>query len=212
MQTFPHLAVCEHCDSVYRRRTLARHEVAHCERCAAVLYRASRLDVDRWLALTVSAAIVFAIANACPVILINLQGLHSEATLSQSALALAHGAAAPIAIPAGLAIVVAPLLQIALLAWILAFARAGRRAPGFARAMRWLAVLRPWSMVEVGMLGILVAVIKLSSFVQVIPGVGIWATAALMVLITLIASRDIHWLWEWTDSEPATATMTENAA
>ncbi|MDR8398355.1 PqiA/YebS family transporter subunit [Paraburkholderia sp. USG1] len=208
MQTLPHLVVCEQCDSVYRRRTLVRHEVAHCERCAAVLYRASRLDVDRWLALTVAAAIVFAIANACPVIRISLQGLHSEATLWQSAAALAQGAAAPIAIPAALAIIVVPFLQIALLAWILVFARAGRRAPGFARTMRMLGVLRPWSMVEVGVLGILVAIIKLSSFVQVIPGAGIWATATLMVLVPLIASREIHWLWEWTDSGHASGKMT----
>jgi paraquat-inducible protein A len=51
MKTFPDLTVCEHCDSVYRRRPLAPGETARCARCAAPLYRASRLDVDRWLAL-----------------------------------------------------------------------------------------------------------------------------------------------------------------
>lgn len=205
MKIFPNLVVCEHCDSVYRRPTLAPDEVAHCERCDAVLYRASRLDVDRWLALTVAAAIVFAIANLCPVIRITLQGLHNEATLWQSAAALAHGPAAPIALPAALAIIVVPFLQIGLLAWILVHARAGRRAPGFARAMRMLVALRPWSMVEVGLLGILVAVIKLAGFVQVAPGAGIWATAGLMVFLTLIANRDIHWLWEMTEPAPSQA-------
>ncbi|MGF6637904.1 putative paraquat-inducible protein A [Paraburkholderia sp. MM5496-R1] len=51
LQTFPTLVVCEHCDSVYRRRVLARREVARCEQCSAVLYRASQFDLDRWLAL-----------------------------------------------------------------------------------------------------------------------------------------------------------------
>lgn len=83
----------------------------------------------------------------------------------------------------------------------LTFARDGRRVPGFAPAMKVLLMLQPWSMIEVGMLGILVAVIKLSSLVRVAPGAGIWATATLMVLITLIASRDLHQLWDWT--EPA---------
>ncbi|MDR0441592.1 MAG: paraquat-inducible protein A, partial [Candidatus Accumulibacter sp.] len=63
MKTFPDLIVCEHCDSVYRRRTLAAGETAQCVRCAAPLYRASRLDADRWLALTLAAAIAFVIAN-----------------------------------------------------------------------------------------------------------------------------------------------------
>ena len=202
MKIFPNLVVCEHCDSVYRRHPLALDEVARCARCDAVLYRAVRPDVDRSLALTVAAAIVFAIANLCPVVRISLQGLHNEATLWQSAAALARGPAAPIALPAALAIIVVPFLQIGLLAWILLHARVGRRAPGFARAMRMLVALRPWSMVEVGLLGILVAVIKLSGFVQVDPGAGVWATAGLMVLLTLIAHRDIHWLWEIAERAP----------
>lgn len=78
-------------------------------------------------------------------------------------------------------------------------ARAGRRAPGFAPAMRLLVGLRPWSMVEVGLLGILVAVIKLSSSLQVAPGAGVWALAVLMVLITVIASRDVDRLWALTE-------------
>lgn len=187
---------------MYGRYALALDDVAHCARCDAVLYRASRLDLDRWLALTATAAIAFAIANVCPVVRISLQGLHNEATLWQSAAALAHGPAAPIALPAALAIIVVPFLQIALLAWILVHARVGRRAPGFARAMRMLVALRPWSMVEVGLLGILVAVIKLAGFVEVAPGAGLWAMAGLMVSLTLIANRDIHWLWEMTERAP----------
>ena len=200
VHVFPELTACHHCDSVYRRRALARGEVARCERCAAVLARGRPVDVDLWLALTIAAAIVFAIANLCPVIRISLQGLHSEATLWQSAAALAQGAAAPIALPAAMMIIVVPFLQIALLAWVLTFARAGLRAPGFARALRLLALLRPWSMVEVGLLAILVAVIKLAGFVQVVPGAGIWATATLMVLLAWITSRDLHSLWERTET------------
>jgi paraquat-inducible protein A len=193
------LVVCEHCDVVYRRRVLGRGESARCTCCSAVLYRASRLDVDRWLALTVAAAITFVIANVCPVIRVGIQSLHNEATLWQSTAALAHGAAAPIAVPAALSVIVVPFLQIVLLGWILVFARRGHRAPGFAWAMRMLAMLRPWSMVEVCLLGILVAVIKLSSFLEVSPGAGIWAMAVLMVLIMLIANRDTHWLWGLTE-------------
>lgn len=204
MKTFPGLTVCEHCDAVYTRRVLASGEVAHCSRCAAVLYRASGLDVDRWLALTLAAAIVFVIANVYPIIRISLRGLHNEATLWQSAAALVHGAAAPIAVPTALSIILVPFLQIALLLWVLLYARRGRRAPGFAVALRMLGALRPWSMVEVCMLGILVAVIKLSSFMQVAPGPGIWATGALMVLLTLIANRDVHWLWDLTRPDAET--------
>lgn len=203
MKTFPNLVVCEHCDSVYQRPILGPGEVARCRKCAAVLFRASRLDIDRWLALTLAAAIVFVIANVCPVVIIRLQNLSNEATLWQSAAALAHSPAALIALPTALAIIVVPFLQIGLLIWILLGARAGYRAPGFAPAMRMLVILRPWSMIEVGLLGILIAIIKLSSFLKVAPGPGIWAMAVLMVLITLIANRDTHWLWQLTEPSPS---------
>jgi paraquat-inducible protein A len=201
LRAFPEWVVCEHCDSVYQRVALGNGQVARCERCLALLYRASGLDVERWLALTITAAIMFMIANLCPLVRISLQGLHNEATLWQSAAALAHGPAALIAVPAALSIIVVPFLQIALLGWILAFARSKRRPPGFAPAMRMLVLLRPWSMVEVCMLGILVAIIKLSSFLEVAPGPGIWAMAVLMVLITIIANRDVHWLWDMVEDK-----------
>jgi paraquat-inducible protein A len=196
MKIFPNLVLCEHCDCVYRRQWLAPGQAARCRQCDAVLYRGSRLDLDRWLALTAAAAIVFAIAQTCPVIRISLQGLRSQATIWQSAAALAHGPAAPVAVPAALAVILVPFLQIGLLGWILAHARTGRRAPGFAAALRVLVAIRPWSMIEVALLGMLVALVKLAGFVQVAPGAGIWATAVLMVLLALIASCDVQRLWD----------------
>ncbi|WP_017706742.1 paraquat-inducible protein A, partial [Pseudomonas syringae] len=62
--------------------------------------------------------------------------------------------------------------------------------------MRALEHLRPWSMLEVCMLGILVAIIKLSGMLDVHPGVGLWAMAMLMVLILLIANKGIRRLWD----------------
>jgi paraquat-inducible protein A len=196
MKTYPYLIACEHCDTVYQRFAVTSGEVARCRRCSAVLYRGSLLDVDRWLALTVAAAIAFVITNICPIIRISFHGLHNEATLWDATAALAHSSASPIAALVVFSIIIAPLLQIALLGWVLGFARTGRRAPGFPQVLRLLIKLRPWCMVEVCMLGTLVAVIKLSGVVQVLPGAGIWAMAVLMMLLGLIANRDMRWLWE----------------
>ncbi|MFC4820205.1 paraquat-inducible protein A [Dokdonella ginsengisoli] len=196
MALHPALVVCEHCDSVYRRRALGDDEIARCTRCDAVLYRASRLDVDHLLALTLTAAIVFVIANVCPVIRIAVGGMHNEATLLQSISALSQGSALVVGLVAAMTLFVVPLLQIALLCWVLPFARANRRAPGFVPAMRVLHRIRPWSMTEVFLLGVLVAIVKLSGVLNVIPGPGTYATVALTVLATLIAKRDVHLLWE----------------
>lgn len=190
------LLICEHCDSVYRRQPLARQQTAHCLRCGALLERGRRLSCDQLLALTIAAGILFALANLFPVIHISLQGLSNEATLWESVRALAHGRITPVALVAGLAIIFAPLLQIALLIWVLGHARAGRIAPGFGACMRALEHLRPWSMLEVCLLGILVAIIKLAGMLNVSPGAGLWAMAMLTILIILIAGRDVRRLWD----------------
>lgn len=212
MTIYPDLVICEHCDAVYRRRALVKGEMAACTACGSVVYQSQVLNVRERLALSVTAAIAFLIANICPVITINLHGLESHTTMWQAAIALAQGDAAPIAVPTAAVAVLVPFLQIALLIWVLAYARDGRRAPGFAPAMKMLGILRPWSMVEVCMLGILVAVIKLSSLVQVYPGAGVWATAGLMILMTLIAGRDVSQLWGLTQPAPDAAAVPAEAA
>jgi paraquat-inducible protein A len=199
MNAFPHLVACEHCDAVYRRPILHPGDFLRCEVCAAPFHRMARLNVDHWLALTVATAIVYVMANAFPIIRISFKGLHNEATLWQSVAALAHGPAMLIALPAALAVIVVPLLHTLLLGWVLLYARHGRRSPGFRMAMKILVALRPWSMLEVALIGILVSIIKLAGFLHVIAGVGLWAIGVLTVLFTLIASPDTRQLWDVTE-------------
>ncbi len=119
----------------------------------------------------------------------------SQATLAESVAALAQGQISLIAAVAGLTIIIAPLLQIMLLCWLLGFALQGRAAPGFRVCMRTLEHLRPWSMLEVCLLGVLVAIVKLGGMLDVHPGLGLWALAMLTVVLVLISGRGIRRLW-----------------
>lgn len=190
------ICICEHCDSVYDAVPLGRGERACCTRCGALLGRGGGLSNEQQLALAVAAALLFIFANAFPVITIRLQGLSNAATLWQSVEALAHGRITLIAAVAGLTIILAPMLQIILLCWVLSFALAGRPAPGFRPCMRALEHLRPWSMLEVCLLGILVAIVKLSGMLDVHPGLGLWALAMLTVLVILISGKHVRRLWD----------------
>jgi paraquat-inducible protein A len=185
------LIICEHCDALYQAQSLSKGESAYCVRCRAVLDRGPRMSIEQLLALSIAAGIMFVFANVFPVISISLQGLHNEVTLWGSVHALAQGRITLIALVAGLAIILAPALQIALLFWVLVHAHRNEVAPGFKSCMRALEHLRPWSMLEVCLLGILVAIIKLSGMLDVHPGVGRWAMA-----IVLIAGKDIRRLWD----------------
>ncbi|MBS0365550.1 MAG: paraquat-inducible protein A [Proteobacteria bacterium] len=192
----PGWVICQYCDALYRARALAPAQLARCASCRAVLGRGGRLDAGRLLALTVAAGIVFVIANASPVITLSAHGQFNHATLLQAVAAMLRGSDAAIGVMVGVTLFVVPLLQIALLAWVLAFARLRRRAPAFVPAMRVLQLIHPWSMTEVLLLGVLVAIVKLSASLSVITGAGTYAIVALTLLITLIAKRDTAALWE----------------
>jgi uncharacterized paraquat-inducible protein A len=118
-----------------------------------VLQRYNGLTLQQRLALTLTALMLWIFANFYPVMSISLKGLKNSATLWDSVMALSLGPITFIAMVAAIAMIIAPIFQLLLLIWVLGFALAGRRSPAFKFCMRWLETLRPWSMLEVCLLG-----------------------------------------------------------
>ena len=193
--SYPDLTVCAGCDQAYARRPLSSTQSARCRRCGSTLEHGRRFSISTWLALTLTAAIAMVFANVFPVAVISLGGLESEATVWQSVVALAAGPGAPVAVAAGMIAIGVPALQVLTLLWILSFAVAGRSCPYFVPAMRVLRASRPWGMIEVCLLAILVALVKLSGFLHVVAGIGVGAIVVLAPLMAVITSRDAGDLW-----------------
>jgi paraquat-inducible protein A len=62
--------------------------------------------------------------------------------------------------------------------------------------MRWLQHLDEWSMLEVYMLGIIVACVKLSSIAELKFGFGLYAFIALLIITVMLASSlDRYLFW-----------------
>jgi paraquat-inducible protein A len=193
--SYPDLTLCAGCDRTYTRRPLSSTESARCRRCGSTLERGRRFSITTWLALTLTAAILMVFANVFPVAIISLGGLESEATVWQAVVALGNGPGVPVAIAAGMIAIGVPALQVVTLLWILSFAAAGRSCPYFVPAMRVLRASRPWGMIEVCLLAILVAVVKLSGFLHVVVGIGIAAIVVLAPLMAVITNRNDGDLW-----------------
>jgi paraquat-inducible protein A len=79
--------------------------------------------------------------------------------------------------------ILAPGLRIALLLYLLLPLRLGYAPPGFTQVFRWDLGLVPWEMMDVFMLGILVAVVKLADMATIVPGTSLWAFVALIFLL-----------------------------
>ena len=67
------MLACHECDALQRRVPLQSGGMARCVRCGAVLYRRSRHGLEVTLALTFTAAVLFLLANAFPIVSLELQ-------------------------------------------------------------------------------------------------------------------------------------------
>jgi paraquat-inducible protein A len=189
------ILICRDCDTVYRSIPLQRGDVALCRRCNAVLARDFGADAESGLALIIAAAIFFAIANLTPILSIEVGGVETKANIWFAVRSLQRGWISLAAFGLAFTTFLIPAVQILLLFWVLLFTCAGLRPPGFGALMKLLHRIRPWSMTEVFLLGALVAIVKLANWVPIAAGAGIWAMAALTVVLALLGRCDPTSWW-----------------
>lgn len=194
------LIVCHACDLVHRFDRIAAHSRVRCVRCRAELYRTQAGDIDTPIAWAASSLVLFILANAYPLVALEVNGATRVATLLGAALSLYQQGYAALAVLVTFTTAVVPLMQILVHLYVLVPLRSGHRAPGYGLLLRALSTLRPWAMAEVFMLGALVALVKLGAFADVIPRIALVSYGLLMLtLAALIASTPTEQLWQWVE-------------
>ena len=197
----PFLVACPHCDLLQRLPDLAPSASARCPRCDRELWRRREDSLDRTLALTIAAAMLLVVANAVPMLGLSAVGRQSFTTVFGGAVQLWNDGRELVAGLVLFTAVVAPALQVG---FMLAIVLGAQRE----RAPRWVGTLlrlhpttSTWSMIEVMMLGVLVALIKIADYAKVIPGLALFVLGVLIFLLAAIqASFDPREVWsrvEW---------------
>jgi paraquat-inducible protein A len=194
---------CPDCDLLQRIPPLPPRGKARCPRCGEILATQPSDPLDRPLALTLTAAIVFIIANVTPLMGLSAVGRVASTTIIGGAHRMWLEGRELTAVIVVFCVVIAPAIY---LLFLLAVLLAVRRPPAphwVGVLLRWADTVQPWSMNEVMMLGILVALIKIAELARVIPGIGMYAVGALIVLLATIAvTFDPREVWkrvEWAD-------------
>jgi paraquat-inducible protein A len=190
------LIACHDCDLLQRGTPLAAGGTARCPRCGAVLYRNTPDSLDRTLAYTLGAAVLFVVANAFPIVGLDAQGNRSSTTLFGTVRALHDDGMTSVAGLVFVTTILMPALNIGALLYMLLPLKLGRVPHGLPAVFRLVDAVRPWGMVEVFMLGTLIALTKLAALASVVPGIALWSFGALMFLVAAAAaSFDSHALW-----------------
>lgn len=197
MHEVPNVIACEGCDALYSRANLQRGEAARCQRCGSELDRHPGRQRERILPLTVASLILFAIANTFAIVQIELRGISSQTSLLGAVIALSAEGRGLVATLVLATTILFPLVQLTALFYLLIVPTRDQGPPaGFDWMVRTIQSLRPWGMIEVFLLGVLVAIVKLSSMAVVIPGAALWAFGALTLVLTTVLSFDPRALWD----------------
>jgi len=190
------LLACPECDLLQSDSAVPRPHKALCARCGAVLYQRHDQGLDRSLALTATALVLLGVANAFPMLSLELQGERTDATLFGAVSTLWSQNMQLVALLVAFTAIAMPLLEIAALAWLLFPLRYGRKAPYFGDAYATLQFAQRLSLVDVFVLGALVSYVKLDHLAEVQAGAGLWAFAGLMLVMATIESNfDPRDLW-----------------
>lgn len=182
------LIACPQCDLLLREITLPPKGAACCCCCGATLYRNSPDSINRSLALTIAATVLFLIANSFPILGINLQGNGNAVTLLQAVHDLWGQGMHLVSSLTFVTSVLVPALELSMMLYLLIPLQLGRVPAGLGLIMRLLQSIKPWGMVEVFMLGILVSLVKLVQDFRIIPGVALWSFGGLTLLLAALAS------------------------
>ena len=195
------LLACPDCDLLQRLPNIEEGASARCPRCNLELWR-RRDDPSRLtLPLTIAAGVLYLVANAFPMLGLSAVGHQAETTVLGGADQLWRDGRELVAGLVLFTVVVAPALQIGFMLLISLGSLAERPPSWVGSLIRYYDVVRVWSMFEVMLVGVLVALIKIAELATVIPGLALFALGALVFLLAAIqAAFDPRSIWlrvEW---------------
>ena len=186
--------ICHQCYTLHEEIPIKDGSHACCTGCGGILYRYDTKLVDHGLALSITGIIFFILANAFPLVEIELLGVGQILTIPKTIFSLFESGFYIVGIICAFLIFIFPLMifLINMLLFTLLKFRVGTQLSK--ELLVLLAYITPWSMSDIFLVSILVALVKLIGYAQIHMGVAFWALMV-FVLIDLYLVKYIH-LWE----------------
>jgi len=158
---------CPACDLLQEIPLLPPGGKARCPRCGEPLASRPSDPLDRPLGLTLAAAIVFVVANTAPLMGLSAVGRQASTSIIGGAFEMWVQGRELTAVIVAFCVVIAPASYIAFMLTVLLAVRWPPAPPWVGELLRWADVMQPWSMDEVMMLGVLVALVKIAELATV---------------------------------------------
>lgn len=191
---------CKHCHTVTRLpEDIGEHECINCPICHAKLESRIPKSWGRTLALVLAAAFMFIPANILPIMNVTYLGTGTPDTIIAGVMKLLEAGMWPLALIVFVASFVVPIMKIVVLLGLLISVKLKShwRPIGRTRLFKVTEFVGRWSMVDIFVLAILVALVQFGNLASVDAGLGALSFAA-VVILTMIAAHtfDQRLIWD----------------
>ncbi len=199
------LARCHDCGLTVRMPDAHDHDATlHCPRCDSEVHMRKQHSITRTWALLVAAYLMYIPANVLPVSTITYLGAGEPDTIMSGVILLFQHGDAPVALLLFFASIAVPMLKLVVMSW-LAFTvqRRSRWKPRDRTVIyRLVEGIGRWSMLDIFVIALLVAMVQLQALATIHAGPGAVAFCAVVVLTMFAAeSFDPRLMWDVLEEE-----------
>ncbi|SFJ30470.1 paraquat-inducible protein A [Pseudomonas guineae] len=196
------LLICHECHQLNAAQ--AEEGKQFCSRCGAHVHSRRPNSLARTWALLLTAAVLYIPANLLPIMTVNTLGQGQPDTIMSGVIELMEHGMLPIAAVVFIASIVVPTFKLIGIALLLYSIQRHQPMSPRQRVMmfRFIEWIGRWSMLDIFVIAILVAVVNFGSLASIVPGYGATAFASVVVLTMLAAlTFDPRLIWDNTDSD-----------
>ncbi|CAA6800883.1 MAG: Paraquat-inducible protein A [uncultured Sulfurovum sp.] len=185
------LILCHQCYTLHEEIPISDGSKACCSECGGILYRYDSKLIDHGLAWSVTGFIFFVLANLFPLVKIDVLGHEQFITIPKTFMALIENEFFLVGILCAFLIFIFPLMIFLINMILFLLLKMGKAEKVTKELLILLAYIKPWSMSDIFLISILVALVKLIGYAQIHMGISFWALL-LFVGIDLYITKSIH--------------------
>ncbi|EJK99983.1 paraquat-inducible protein A [Pseudomonas chlororaphis] len=196
------ILVCNECHELNRQEPDTDEQI--CTRCGALVHARRPNSIMRTWALLITAAILYIPANVLPIMTVTSLGQGDPSTIMSGVIVLVQHGMIPIAAVVFIASILVPTFKLVGIALLLFSVQ--RHQPLSARQRIWMyrfiEFIGRWSMLDIFVIAILVAVVNFGRLASIEANLGAVAFASVVILTMLAAvTFDPRLIWDNTESD-----------
>jgi len=193
---------CEYCDALLKMRDVGNAETADCPICQSTLLTYKKDSISRTLVFSLTGLLLYFPANLLPVMTLEIIGQKNSNSMVNGVQQLFEQGFWWMGFLVLMCSVLMPLFELSLLLFITLLVKLNWRTRALAIALKCEHLCSEWGMLEVYMLGILVAYIKMRSLGDIVIGPAMWLFILLLIsTVAALWTFDRHAVWDFLESD-----------